>query len=171
MSLPLNNSPINSENTKFVEFLLPGSRYSDPVLFLPYVPGCINACVFNGRQDIVSAPFSGCHLVLFQYKKECFMEAIYGMGKSKIFCTYNKFGCVKTCPYHATFVAHVAYDSYGSGTNSSKNIWETLKNDSNLSNGILSTLSYKSICSASSTTYNSLGSEALLNASSLKNLE
>lgn len=59
------------------------------------------------------------------------MEAIYGMGKSKIFCTYNKFGCVKTCPYHATFVAHVAYDSYGSGTNSSKNIWETLKNDSN----------------------------------------
>lgn len=58
MSLPLNNSPINSENTKFVEFLLPGSRYSDPVLFLPYVPGCINACVFNGRQDIVSAPFS-----------------------------------------------------------------------------------------------------------------
>lgn len=59
------------------------------------------------------------------------MEAIYGMGKSKIFCTYNKFGCVKTCPYHATFVAHVAYDSYGTGTNSSKNIGETLKNDPN----------------------------------------
>ena len=46
-----------------------------------------------------------------------------------------------------------------------------LKNNSNLSNGILSVLSYKSMCSASSTTYNSLGSEALLNASSLKNLE
>lgn len=39
MSLPLNYSPINSGNIKFVEFLLPGSRYSDPVLFLPYVPG------------------------------------------------------------------------------------------------------------------------------------
>lgn len=30
MSLPLNYSPINSGNTKFVEFLLLGSRYTDP---------------------------------------------------------------------------------------------------------------------------------------------
>lgn len=129
MNLPLQYRVENPGQKKFTEFLLGGSRPSDPVLFLPYMPGCINACIFNGRQDIVSAPFSGCHFVLFSYRG-CFMSAIYGNGKANSFCTHYGSGCETACPYHQnTYAAHVAYEA--DETNSCKKLWEKLKTDSN----------------------------------------
>lgn len=130
MPLPLSYTVEQPGLKKFCEFLLPGSGMNDPALFLPYIPRCINACEFNGRQDIVSAPFSGCHLVLFRYEKGCLMSAIYGKGKERQFCENCKFDCETTCPHHKkTYAAHIAYEA--DEKESCKKIWEALKTDPN----------------------------------------
>lgn len=73
--------------------------------YLPYVPGHINFCIQNNL-DVISAPFSGCDMVAFEYKGDCIMGTNWGL------CVYKKFDCIISCPYkRRILIAHVAHDT------------------------------------------------------------
>lgn len=85
-------------------------------IFLPYVENNINLCIQSDK-DVLSAPFSGCHMVRFYYTGDCLFEKI---NKS---CKDQKFGCQTTCKYrYKTIVGHIAYETRAKYT--CEGIWE-----------------------------------------------
>lgn len=87
--------------------------YSDLYTYLPYAPGHINFCIQNNL-DVISAPFSGCDMVAFEYKGDCIM------GSNHNLCIHKKTNCptchtrhtCPTCPYkRRILIAHVAHDT------------------------------------------------------------
>lgn len=85
-------------------------------MFLPYVPNNINLCIQSNR-DVLSAPFSGCHMVRFYYTGDCLFDKI------NKYCKDQKFNCRLTCKYrNKLLVGHVAYENQNEF--SCEDIWE-----------------------------------------------
>ncbi|MCE8826130.1 hypothetical protein K0F25_08830 [Bacteroides fragilis] len=86
-------------------------------VFLPYVKNNINLCI-QSNKDVLSAPFTGCHMVRFYYTGDCLL------AKIKQLCKDQKYGCQLTCKYrYKTFVGHIAYEDQYEGV-TCKDIWE-----------------------------------------------
>lgn len=87
-------------------------------IFLPYVKNNINLC-FQSDKDVLSAPFSGCHMVRFKYGKGCILEKKQNGGSNN--CPHKQLGCSIACC--RMFVGHIAYEDSNEGT-TCKKLWE-----------------------------------------------
>lgn len=112
----------NSENRLLVmaESKQSYNNYDD--MFLPYAPSSINICIQSNR-NIISAPFSGCHLVMFENNEECIFDVVNGANNK---CPKRGFGCLITCPLrYKKLVSHVAYEK--NPKYSCQELWNNLK--------------------------------------------
>lgn len=103
---------------------------SNSTIYLPYCPNNINICV-QRNSDVLSAPFSGCHMASFTYWGKCLFKhgEFYSFNYGKITscpCAGNH--CSYTCSFRGKkLVAHIAYEA--DGNYSCEKIWQALKKD------------------------------------------
>lgn len=91
-------------------------------IFLPYVKNNINLC-FQLNKDVLSAPFSGCHMVRFKVGNYCLVDKIRDNCGITINCNESKLGCFSNCKYRQRYlVGHVAYEDDQRTT--CKDLWE-----------------------------------------------